>query len=387
MKPWRDIFSAETFQVMRKDKQYVGQSGAKTVFGGQSKEHHLKKLEEALRAYHALDKTSANLLDLRQNKLLQIHILASQWFTLFKIDKVQAAARSNNDKKGLDPTRQSLDRNILTLERRSLRKRDYLDKLKIYCRTAYPQALLDFLNSPRDGEAELLDLDRNVHMEREDFVHRDGYEDEQSLIHRAFEQWAQGNDQIPFFLWLENHEVCFAEKKGTHMKFMTQVEYFDDRTRVNPEAKFRIVTGPPLMCGDEICDTDRIGYVSGGQKSVSPNNTWGDGVAAFVWSAQNELFLCNHLPGKFHHSSLLSGQRVKSAGMIRIQNGMIVELSNDSGHYKPRIDHIVRFIDYYRSAISYWCQVRFTTGGDRNWAGTLNKFLADRQGIINRLRA
>jgi hypothetical protein len=383
MKPWRDIFSAETFRALRKNTQYVSQSGARTVLGGQSKEGHLKKLETALRDYHALDKAAANLLDLRQNKLLDIHILASQWFTSFKIDKVQAAMRRNQ---GMDPWQESLDRNILTLERRSLRKRDYLEKLKLYCRTSNPQALLDYINSPRDLNGELLDLDNNVRMEREDFMHREGYEDEQCIMYQAFEQWAQGNHQAPFFLWLENHEVCRSETKVGEVGLVQSVEYFDDRTGVSPQARFRIATGTPLTCGDEICDTDRIGYRGGVQKCISPNNKWGAGVAAFVWSAQNEIFLCQHFSGKFHHSSLLSGQRVKNAGMIRIKDGMILELSNDSGHYKPRIDHIVRFIDHYRSVMSTWCHLKLYTGGDRHWAGTLNKFLAGRQDIINRLR-
>lgn len=384
MKPWRDLFTAETFHNMRKNKQYVQQSGGRTVLFGDSKEGHLKKIENALRSYHLIEKTSANTLSLRQNKLLEIHILASQWFTLFKINKVQAAQRFND---GTNPNQESLNRNILTLERRSMRKRDYLEKLEVYCRTANPQALLDYINTPRNLEEELLDLDNNVRMEREDFMHRDGYEDHHSIMHQAFNQWAQGNHQIPFFLWLEAHEVCLAEVKEREIRSVVSVTYFDDdRTNVTPQAKFRVVTGIPLSCGDELLDTDRIGYYGGRDKSISPNNPWGRGVAAFVWSAQNELFLCTHLSGTFHHSSLLSGQRVKNAGMIRVKDGTILELSNNSGHYKPRIDHICRFIDYYKPVMSSWCHIKLTTGGERNWQGTLGKFLDDRQNIVNSLR-
>src|SRR5262249_11147599 len=158
-----------------------------------------------------------------------ISTLASQWFTYFMIDKVQPAVRRIEGMyRGADPWQESLDRNILTLERRSLRKRDYLEKLKIYCRTANPQALLDYINSPRDPNDELLDLDRDVRMEREDFMHRDGYEDAYFPMHQAFEQWAQGNHQIPFFLWLENHEVCLSERKEGMLREVKSVEYFDD---------------------------------------------------------------------------------------------------------------------------------------------------------------
>lgn len=383
-RPWRDIFSANTFQRMITDKDYVKGSRAKLVLF-HSKEHHLDKLYQAIRYYHDLDKTSANMLPQRRESLYRIHVLASDWFTRFKIDKVQAAIRQSKVPERVTDlkTAESLDRNVLTLERRSLRKSAYLEKLETYCRTANPQQLIDYINSPRDDSGDLLDLDPHVRMESEDFMHRNSFET--GILREAFEQWAQGNHLIPFFLWLETHEVCNGDTKRNVLPVVS-VEYFTDRTNVSDEGKFRIVTGPPLMCGNEVCDTLRIGYKAPSSKRISPQNSWSKGVAAFVWSAQNELFLCEHWPSKFHHSSLLSGQRVKNAGMIRIQDGLIVELSNNSGHYKPGIDHVLRFLDYYQSAMSYWCYLVLLTGGDREWQGTYNKFISGREEIIKKLR-
>jgi hypothetical protein len=86
-------------------------------------------------------------------------------------------------------------------------------------------------------------------------------------------------------------------------------------------------------------------------------------------------------------ANLLSIRReVKNAGMIRLRNGTIVELSNNSGHYKPGIDNIVRFIEYYRTTMNNSCYPKLYTCGDREWAGTLNDFVAHRQEVIDKLR-
>src|SRR4051812_11713673 len=87
MRPWRDLISVETFRAQRKDKDKLDETGGRTKLFGPSKATQLKLLENALADYHRLDKRSANLLDLRQNKLALIHNLAGQWFTLFKINR------------------------------------------------------------------------------------------------------------------------------------------------------------------------------------------------------------------------------------------------------------------------------------------------------------
>jgi hypothetical protein len=49
-----------------------------------------------------------------------------------------------------------------------------------------------------------------------------------------------------------------------------------------------------------------------------------------------QLYLGEHTVGEFHHSSFLSGMPVREGGEVAINNGVIVGLTNKTGHYKSR---------------------------------------------------
>lgn len=61
------------------------------------------------------------------------------------------------------------------------------------------------------------------------------------------------------------------------------------------------------------------------------------GFAAFVVQ-ENELFATAHVANKIHHTSLAGGKPVQCAGMIKVDNGVVVEVTNLSGHYKPNME-------------------------------------------------
>ncbi len=65
---------------------------------------------------------------------------------------------------------------------------------------------------------------------------------------------------------------------------------------------------------------------------------WGGGGAAiFVMSGNGRIYASKtHEPMLFHHSSFLAGGSVASAGELIVENGKLVEISNQSGHYKPK---------------------------------------------------
>lgn len=45
--------------------------------------------------------------------------------------------------------------------------------------------------------------------------------------------------------------------------------------------------------------------------------------------------------GAFHHSSFLAGQTALCAGTLKAQKGRLLEITNMSGHYSPKLDHLV----------------------------------------------
>jgi hypothetical protein len=62
----------------------------------------------------------------------------------------------------------------------------------------------------------------------------------------------------------------------------------------------------------------------------------GAGVAIFVVDAAGNLYIAfEQSKGTFHHSSLVAGAPVATAGEMTIFDGQLMKLSNVSGHYRP----------------------------------------------------
>ncbi len=66
-----------------------------------------------------------------------------------------------------------------------------------------------------------------------------------------------------------------------------------------------------------------------------------------VVTADKRMFLGpDGLSGRFHHSSFFAGRPVLLAGLLRVENGVIVDFSNRSGHYKPGPYHTALFLKF-----------------------------------------
>lgn len=74
---------------------------------------------------------------------------------------------------------------------------------------------------------------------------------------------------------------------------------------------------------------------------MSTNKT-GRGWGIFVVDMGQDFYINSHSTGKFHHSSFLSGEVVFSAGEICVSNGILVGLTNKTGHYKSGADELYR---------------------------------------------
>lgn len=48
--------------------------------------------------------------------------------------------------------------------------------------------------------------------------------------------------------------------------------------------------------------------------------------------------------GEIHHSSFLHGKAIVMAGEIKIINGTLIRISNNTGHYKTRERHMKQFL-------------------------------------------
>ena len=72
------------------------------------------------------------------------------------------------------------------------------------------------------------------------------------------------------------------------------------------------------------------------------------GYAGFALSMGREIFMAHHRGSfdedNFFHSSYMSGQSVLCTGTIKIINGKVKAIRNDSGHYQPTVDHLVNVV-------------------------------------------
>ena len=113
-----------------------------------------------------------------------------------------------------------------------------------------------------------------------------------------------------FFLWLEEHPISVTQNRTSQwVNDIRMVHYVGDSDPTPERFKFAMLAldDGVLKSGGQPMDTYAAQYRGGRAKSINLQaNQWGRGIAAFVWSAQNELFIAEHTPDAFHHSSFAS---------------------------------------------------------------------------------
>ncbi|GAA2075625.1 hypothetical protein [Actinomadura alba] len=114
------------------------------------------------------------------------------------------------------------------------------------------------------------------------------------------------------------------------------VVYLDD---VELE-KYRIV----VRDGHFYTSDGRLLDTSGGGSHWS-----GAGNAIFVMDSRGNLYASpSHEVGRFHHSSFLRGGPVSGAGELKIENGVLVSISDKSGHYLPEAEYLQQVVQSLR---------------------------------------
>ena len=72
--------------------------------------------------------------------------------------------------------------------------------------------------------------------------------------------------------------------------------------------------------------------------------------AIFVMDEYGNIYAApEHVRGAFHHSSFLAGQPVAGAGEIKVVDGVVMEITDRSGHYQPAppyLDQVLNQLKY-----------------------------------------
>jgi hypothetical protein len=337
-------------------------------------------------AYHSIPKSSLAHLDSRMARLFQIGHRAWRYLKEERVNLKVAAQRSVQrdrwDKsygKG-DPFDETLERNLLTLSRRAERKRKYLADLKALYSDAdlrTPSGFVKKLNEydPGDHE-EFTSLARNVVLEKWDPGHRpirmeggwkpgmpltkylSSQRDNVAALSAAqlnqymelmLAKWFIEEVETPFFLWLEDQPMCRDDVKERGA--LSQVSYArsDKGSAPGKWDKLKLV----VFGGNALLQMVPIGKMNAVPEPADTRDyrseKAADGRAAYAWSEGKELFIAEHRGKYFHHSTFVSGTRVRCAGMIEISGGKVVYADNFSGHYRPNQAHFERFVRFLRS--------------------------------------
>lgn len=81
--------------------------------------------------------------------------------------------------------------------------------------------------------------------------------------------------------------------------------------------------------------------------------------------------------GKFHHSSLAGGEAVRFAGTIAVMNGVLREVSNQSGHYKPTGPQTLKGLRWLESQGISLRQTNLTGAAAHFFSGTYKMTYAE----------
>jgi len=115
--------------------------------------------------------------------------------------------------------------------------------------------------------------------------------------------------------------------------FGHKVMYLDETQR----QAFKATVRDGLLCAADGSPFDSRQATTSGEVT---------GRAIYVMDHDGNLFLSNKAGiADFQHTSFLAGQPVAAAGDIRVENGVIKEISRSSGHYRPSEELLDQVVD------------------------------------------
>jgi hypothetical protein len=403
MRIWRDILSFETWQFLVKSLPAIPNNlgtheMARELVIRRAYLENLNYIGRLLRKYHGFRKSDVKQLPARIYALKEI----SKWAAItlqshYISDEV--ASRRTLIKRGsnsIPATRardESLERNILTLVRRSLRKAAYLQGLQDFYSTEGIRSrggFFDLLNNyVQQSNIESVSLVRTVMLEKYDPGHR-GWELEtdwktgtsiqqamrnqlekanvyfdnskefpqEVTITNYFIKWCNSEIKTPFFMWLEEQPISTSEDK---QGMQGAVGYVRGDQRSVPQGKLdklrlvKVSDSGVLLAKrldidndpSKVCDT------------TDYDGKAGPGKAAYVWSTDGDFFIGEHIAFKFHHSTFVSGNAVRCAGMVEIKKGKVTYINTWSGHYQPTNQQLAVFVNYLRrhNVVAEGCKI------------------------------
>lgn len=163
-------------------------------------------------------------------------------------------------------------------------------------------------------------------------------------LHKIHSDEHHFKGNINIFYWLANIKQGVVTKDSFHdvLDKKKPVPYFDVETR--QEFKVTIKDGAFYHSKNDAMrpiDTN----------DILDNQREREGYRLYVIDIHGNFYVDNWpdvVPDSFCHSSFLSGDTVQCAGLIKINNGKLAEISIESGHYRPQPDHLLKVLRQLR---------------------------------------
>ena len=269
---------------------------------------------------------------------------------------------------------------------------------------AAPHQQLGCLLPPVPGVRMEVYAPQGISLQFENF---DRGQNAEGALPNAFAQWAnalnpQKSNQIrpsnqwkpkgktPFWVWLETHPICTGEGRIVTLLLgqkpdSVQADALGCVQKIIAEENrlkytLRVASGFLYDSNRAKYDTSEMPgkgrtpdpRTAGAMALLRQNRRPQEGIetqqnvpvqknlrttAAFVWTHRGELLAGVHKAAPdqstskddvytdfFHHTSLDAGNPVRCAGMIRVIDGKVELISNDSGHYQPPVASLQEFV-------------------------------------------
>lgn len=169
------------------------------------------------------------------------------------------------------------------------------------------------------------------------------------IPHSTTAKWHASDTKLALNDWLDTVYKWEREDNDNNQNLVVKtngVEYLDAQARQQYELHVQ---------GGRVSDVNGQPAHTGPMRSITLGPGWG----IYVMSFAGQIYLGEHTVDEFHHSSFMSGVPVRAGGEIAINNGIIVGLTNKTGHYKARpqeLNHVMtklthNFVDVSRIAV------------------------------------
>ena len=165
--------------------------------------------------------------------------------------------------------------------------------------------------------------------------------DFKAIARKIIKATKTGDEKIPIALSNDKYiEELFRDTQTHQIKI--NIKKFTEEERKNAQLTYDRERQILLTKDSKFASTL-------GKSSKDIYNTSG-----FVLGPNNKLYLFNHdrIDNIYYvHGSIFNDMPVKMAGLISIYNGKITDIFDDSGHYRPDVDAMYKFIKTLESTM------------------------------------